>query len=293
MVLGFLKGEKANIAVAVDKPGLPYYAGETIRATVSVEAETEVKVRGVRVGLVLWERYKYRGRDDEGDVSEVWTEAEDEVFGETLLGEGKIPAGFRQSYRVDFRIPLDVAPPYNGKIAQNRWLVKAVIDRPMKKDFSAEVEIPIIVPPPDEPTQSGEFGACSHPDDADIKFVLPRLDWVEGERLEGIVRVRPRKDFGAGGVSLELVRTEYVPREMGNTHTVAEAKVQLAGGSDFRVGTAAEFPFGVTVPRQGCPSRRTGRSVVTWTLKATISRRLAKDFSCQQEIWVYNGPAPM
>ncbi|GAB4402342.1 MAG: hypothetical protein Kow00123_12590 [Anaerolineales bacterium] len=292
MVLGFLKSEKANISVSVDKPGLPYYAGETIHATVALETETEVKVRSVSVALVAWEKYQYRERDNEGDISSVWTTAEDALLTETLVDEGTIPARFRQTYRVDFRIPLDIAPPYTGKITQNRWLIKAVMNRPMKKDISAEVEIPIIVPPP-ETSQSGTFGLCSHPDDVDIKFVLPRLDWVEGEQVEGLVRIAPRKGFGASGVRLELVRTEYVPRGLGNTHTVTEAKVDLAGGKDFRPGTATDLPFGVLIPKQGCPSRRTGRSVVTWVLRASVNRRLAKDFTCQQEIWVHNGRAPM
>jgi len=292
-MLGFLKSEKADIRVSVDKVGLPYYAGETIHATVALETESEVKVRAVRVALVLWERYQYRERDSDGDTSTTWTTAEDALFSEALVGERTIPARFRESYKVDFRIPLDAVPPYAGKIVQNRWLVKAVMDRPMKKDISAEVEIPLIVPPPAEPGQSGEFGVCSHPDDADIKFMLPRLDWVEGEQVEGLVRVRPRKGFGASGVRLELVRTEYVPRGLGNTHSVTEAKVQLAGGKDFRPGLAEDLPFSLAIPKQGCPSRRTGRSVVTWTLKAAITRRLAKDFTSHQEIWVHNGRAAM
>lgn len=292
MVLGFLKSEKANIRITVDKPGLPYYAGETIHATVALETETEVKVRSVWVALVAREKYQYRERDSEGDVNLVWTTAEDALLTETLVGEGTIPARFRQTYSVDFPIPLDIPAPYTGKITQNRWLIKAVMDRPMKADISAEVEIPIIVPPP-ETSQSGAFGTCSHPDDVDIKFVLPRLDWVEGEQVEGLVRIVPRKDFGASGVRVELVRTEYVPRDLGNTHAVTEAKVDLAGSKDFRPGAAMDLPFSVAIPKQGCPTRRTGRSVVTWTLRASINRRLAKDFTCQQEIWVHNGRAPM
>lgn len=292
MVLGFLKSEKASIRVSVDKVGLPYCAGDTVHAAVSLTAETSVKVRAVSVALVLWEKYQYRERDDEGDTASIWTTAEDALLSETLVEEETIPAGFQRLYKVDFRLPLDIVPSYNGKIIQNRWVIKAVMDRPMKKDISAEVEIPVIVPPPAEPTQEGEFGSCSHPDEVEIKFALPRLDWVEGERLEGTLRVRPRKRFGASGVRLELARTEYVPRGNGNAHSQVEAKAQMAGGQDFAAGAAVEFPFSLAIPRQGCPSRRTGRSIVTWKLKATITRRLAKDFACEQEIWVYNGRGP-
>lgn len=135
-------------------------------------------------------------------------------------------------------------------------------------------------------------GVSSHADDAEIKVALPRLDWVEGERVEGTLRVYPRKKFGASGVRLELTRTEYVPRGDGNAYSVAEAKAQLSGGQDFAAGAAVDFPFSLAIPKQGCPSRRTGRSMVTWKLEATITRRLAKDFTGEREIWVYNGRAP-
>jgi hypothetical protein len=292
MVFGFLKSEKITASISVDRPGMPYYAGETIHAVVNLNAETAVKVREVFAGLVLWERYQYQERDDEGDTSTSWAAAEDFVVKETLLGEGTIPAGFRESYKLDLRIPLDTVPPYTGKIVQNRWLVRVNVDRPMKKDISEEVDIPLIVPPMAEQTQGGEYGSPSHPDDADIKFAVARLDWIEGEQVAGKLIVRPRKNFGSTGVRLELVRREHVPRAMGNTHSVTEGKVQLAGGTDFRAGIPAEFQFALSIPRQGCPSRRTGRSSVTWTLRAAITRRLAKDFTAEQEVWVYNGRPP-
>ena len=291
MVFGFLKSEKMSVSIVIDRPGMAYHAGEVIHAVVNVNAETSVKVREVTAGLMLWERYQYKERDDEGDTKTSWTTAEQYFVKEVLVGEGTIPAGFRNTYNLDFKIPLDAVAPYNGKIVQNSWLVKVNADRPMKQDISQEVEIPLIVPPLTQQSQAGEYGSASHPDDADIKFALAGLDWVEGEQLAGKLVVRPRKNFGASSVRLELIRQEYVPRELGNTHSVTEAKAQVAGGQDFQAGFPVEFPFAIAIPRQGCPSRRTGRSIVTWMLRAAITRRLAKDFTVDQEVWVYNGKA--
>ena len=291
MVFGFLKSEKMALSVALDRPGLAYHAGDVIHAVVNLSAETSVKVREVTAGLMMWERYQYQERDDEGDTTTSWATTEQYFVKEVLVGEGTIPAGFRNTYNLDFKIPLDAVAPYNGKIVQNSWLVKVNADRPMKQDISEEVQIPLVVPPLGEQAQPGEYGNASHPDEADMKFALARLDWIEGEELSGRLVVKPRKNFGATGVRLELMRVEHVPRDLGNTHSVTEAKVQLAGGKDFRAGFPVEFPFAVAIPQQGCPSRRTGRSTVTWVLRAFITRRLAKDFTVDQEVWIYNGRA--
>lgn len=288
MVFGFLKSEKIAVSVSIDRPGMAYYAGQSIHAVVNVKAETAVKVREVTAGLALWERYQYKERGDEGGTETTWTTAEQYFVKQSLVGEGSIPAGFNQTYDLEFPIPVDAAAPYNGKIVQDHWLVKVNVDRPMKGDVSQEVEIPLIVPPVGEP-QPGEYGSSDHPDDVELKFALARLDWIEGDQLTGKLVVRPRKNFGASGVKLELVRVEHVPRNLGNSHSVEEAKVQLAGGHDFQAGVPVEYPFALAIPRQGCPSRRTGHSSVTWALRAAITRRLAKDFTAAQEVWVHNG----
>jgi len=287
MVFGFLKGEKANIEVQLDRPAGLYYPGDVIHATVTIHCETSVKVRAARAALVFWEHYEYRSQDSDGDISTSWSTVEEPAVTHSLMAEGTIPSGFRETYRLDFAIPQDAPPPYNGKITQDRWLVKVTLDRPMKGDINQEVEVPLIVPP-SEP-EPGRYGNASHPGEADMKFSLPSLDWVEGENISGTLRVEPSKDLGVNAVRLELVRREYVPHDKGNSAEFTEAKVELAGKTEFRGGALAEFPFEVAIPMRGCPSRSTGQSRVTWTLQASLNRRLAKDFTVTQNLFVHNG----
>lgn len=290
MVFGLLKGAQVTLGIEVDRPKKPYYPGDVIHATVSIQSASKVKVREVFAGLALWEKYQYGTTDDEGDKTKSWATAEDFAVRETLMGEGEIPAGFSETYHLDFPVPTNATPPYSGKIVQNRWLLRVTLDRPMKRDISEEVEIPLIVPPP--PDAEGERTDVTHLDEADIAFVLPKLAWVEGAELAGRLRISPRQDFSVSGVHLELVRQEYVPRDEGNVHAVKEAEVELAGKTKFAASQSVELPFAVTIPRQGCPSRRTGRSIVTWSLQVRLSRRLAKDRKASQDIRVHNGMAP-
>ncbi len=290
MVFGFLKGAKVTVGIQVDRPGKPYYPGDVIHATVSIQSASKVKVREVFAGLVLSERYQYGTTDSEGDRSRSWATAEDFAVKETLMREGEIPSGFNETYHLDFPVPTNATPPYSGKIVQNRWLLRVLLDRPMQKDIREELEIPLVVPP--LPDAEGERADITHLEEADIAFVLPKLAWVEGVELAGRLRISPRESFSVSGIHLELVRQEYVPRDEGNVHTVKEAEVELAGKTKFEVNQSVELPFSVTIPRQACPSRRTGRSIVTWSLQVRLARRLAKDRKASLDIRVYNGVSP-
>ena len=180
-------------------------------------------------------------------------------------------------------------PPYKGEITQNRWVAKVTLDRRMKKDFNAEAEIALIVPPPGESAQPGQYGTSSHPDKVDFQIALPRLEWVEGETIESRLLVSPQDRLKFREMRVELVRREHVPRDRGNTKIVTVSNSQVAGKTELSPGQIAEFPFRLTIPQQGCPSRQTDNSNATWSIRGVLPRRLARDFTVTQEIYVYNG----
>ena len=197
------------------------------------------------------------------------------------------------SYRrpdFDWTIPPDAPPPYAGKISQTRWLAKVTVDRKLKRDINEEVELPLVVPPPGQMAPPGEYGEVSHPDDVHMQLRLRKLEFVEGETIHGRLLIEPRKDFSAGEARVELVRGEYVPRDQGNQHVAIEQKVELARKPKFQTGIPVGYEFALHTPEQGCPTHQTGHSRVDWRIRAALSRRLRKDFTVEQEIFVYNGP---
>ncbi|HEY76979.1 MAG TPA: hypothetical protein G4O00_12555 [Thermoflexia bacterium] len=291
--MGLFGGAPVEVSIALDRPEGPYYPGDAVQATITIRARKKVKVSEVRAGLILWEKYIYYDTDAEGDSSKITTTAQIPAVVESLLDKGAIPAGFERTWTFQWQIPPDAPPPYVGVITKNRWIVKVTLDRRLRKDINAEVEVPLIVPPPGEDAEPGEYGDSSHPDTVDLSIWLPRLEWVEGETVEGKLLVRPEKDFTASEVRVELVREEYVPRGEGNRHRVVEGKAQLAGRTSFRALESYEYPFAFPIPVQSHPTRETPNSVVTWTLKGVLSRRLRKDFRVDVEIFVYNGRAPV
>ena len=280
-----------DIRIELDRPSGPYYPGDVVQATIALQSEKEMKVRKASAGLVLLEDYEYTYAKAKGGHHHGSDTVEDFRSFKDLLEGGAIPAGV-QTYHLDCKIPANAPAPYRGQITKNRWLVRASLDRERAIDIHREVELPLVVPPPGKSIEPGEYGETEHSDEAELRFWLPRLEWVEGETVEGKLLVRPTANFGVSEVRLELLRQEYVPRNDGHTHIFTEGEVKLADKVEFWPAHHVEYSFAFPLPKQGCPTRRTDHSRVTWSLKATLARRLRKDAIVSVEVYVYNGPAP-
>lgn len=181
-------------------------------------------------------------------------------------------------------------PAFPGEITKNLWAVKCKFDCPKAFDPESEIQVPLVVPPPGVKTQPGEFGQ-ERSEEVDLRLWLPRLEWVEGDEIDGKVLVRPQAEFSVTDVRLELLLTEHVARSYGNTRIHSKGKVKLADKVDFTPGQAIEYPFTLQIPEDGMPTRSTGHSTTAWSIKATLARRLRRDTEITVDIEVYNGLA--
>lgn len=279
---------KTDVQIEIDRPAGPYYAGDMVRATITLENEKELTVRGAGAYLIMAEQYKYRHKSTKGHTY-THTRTDEIVHDSTNLErEGTIPAGLH-SYSAELRLPAEVIPPFPGEITNNHWIIKAKFDCPKAFDPEAELEVPVIVPPPGLKAQADEHGQ-ERSEEVDLRLWLPRLEWVEGEELEGAVLVRPQASFGVTEIRVELLLTEYVPASAGNTRTHSQGKATVAGKVDFTPGEDGEYAFTLPIPKEGKPTRTTELSTTTWTLKATLARKLRRDTEIMVDIEVYNGP---
>jgi hypothetical protein len=208
------------------------------------------------------------------------------------VGEGTIPAGFRETYRFDWRIPADAPPSCDGAILRTRFVVVVNVDRPMARDIEQELEIPVVVPPPGARAEAGECGEASHPEVARMTFVLPKLEVAEGETLGGRLLVEPHQDFEVRGIRLDLLRTELLTfDDAENGRETVELSVPLAARAALRGGSRAEYEFSLPIPAMGAPSYRRDDSEVKWVLQACLDRAWANDPAVCQEICIYT-PIP-
>lgn len=292
----FLKGGKATIKVSADRPVQPYWLGETVHATVTVSGEKDMKVQQARCELVFHEEYEYRYRDTHRDSDghehteekRSWVTEERVVQKEMMFGETTIKGGTNQTFQFNFPIPTNAAPTAStGKIVKVKWILKGILDRKLLPDISDNVELLVFTTPPNQNVQPGVFGSSNEPGEAEMNFSLPRLEWVLGETLAGEFRINPNKEFEATEIRMELVRREFVPRDLGN-ESIERFPIKLAQGTHLAPGQNLVFPFNLMLPPSVPASFRTQRSCVEWKISGVLARRLRGDTHVEQEILVYN-----
>lgn len=292
----FLKGGKANLAVTLDRPVQPYYLGETVNARIHIQGQKDLKIQEARVQLVCREEYKYRyesrSTDSDGsvDVSEEerWATDEQIVQRLQLMAEGTIPSNFNQVFEFAASIPAGWPPTADGRIVRVKWQVKATLDRKLAADTEAVAELLVFSPPTGQAGGVGAYGFSNQPSDAQMHFMLPQKEWALGETIQGQLVVQPEKTFDVSEIRLELIRTELVPRDLGNSQREI-LKVSLAGRTHLEAGQSLAYPFSVAVPTSAPPTLRTRNSAITWSLAGILARTLRSDVRVEDEVSVCSG----
>lgn len=294
-MLNFLKGDKVNLTVAVDRPSGIYFPGETIHAIISLESDREFKFQEGRVALLYQEKYQYRtihhttGSKGHSQTETVyrWQNNDLEVARQVFLNETTLPQGTAQSFRFNAQIPPSAPPTCPGNIIQVNWLVKATLDRKLSSDINAQAQLIVLTSPLGTQTP-GQYGQSNELGEAQMTLELPGSEWVAGETIEGILLVTPQKNFDATEVRVEVEQTENVSYDRGN-QKVNTVNIKLAGKTKFTASETLRFPFQIQIPQPCSPSCSSNNWSVTWKLKGILARFLRKDTFVEQEINIYSG----
>lgn len=286
MPIGFLKGNGASIAIQLDRGDEPYYPGDPIRVAINLQVEKDFKVRQFRGGLLAWEVFYQE--DSDGDETTRYT-VKEYVEENILLEDEMLQAGVSRNFSLSWRIPEDAFPPYSSGLIGSGYQAEAVIDLGLKRDIREQIPVRLVIPPPGIEIHPGEYGETSHPDAVDMRLWLPRLEWAEGESIDGKLLINPKEKIGATGVRLQVNREQRVhaPRFKIN-HSDVVSKDQVYGKITFEPSRSHEFPFSLSIPEAGAPSRKTAATTVTYKVEGIISRRLRRDFKVNTEIHVHN-----
>ena len=294
-------GAGPQLFIQLDRPQGPYYRGDVVRAAITLQTREAVRVRSICAGLLLVEAYEELYERDERDLdgnlqrvtSATWREDQNWIRTEWLSGEGIIPAGLNHTYRFDWIVPQDAPPTYAGQIARLSWLVRASADVPMAKDVEINAVVPVIVPPDGKPqAQESRQHAHNVSPDVSMRFWLPRIEFLEGETVTGRLLIEPRKAIKARAVRLHLERQETV--RVGDPQhgkALSEPVLQLASSMQLQSGAPIALDFALPVPHRWRPNHRTFKSSSTNSIKAVIDVPWSSDYTCSQEIFLYNGPA--
>ena len=243
-------GKLPEVSIQLERADGVYYPGEAVRARVTIAAEDGAKFKEIRAGLLFEEKYQIidRRHDSDGHVSynHVWNTDEQWAAREQLASNG-FPKGFRQTYDYEWRLPDDPHPYCQAKILQARWLVKATVDRTLARDVNAEAPLYVVAPAPAQASQGGEsVDENTAPDVVQMRFQLPRLEYVQGKTVAGRVLIEPRQDLNPRSLNLSLLRHEVVPGgDRTNIENVFERQqqfgVQLRAGQPSRSTSSSRF----------------------------------------------------
>ena len=316
MVFGLLRGK---VRMRLEWPAERIYRpGETIPVQVHVRIEGRPKLRGLRVGLVFWQRYRYpdwdeRNEDGTRDYYMTWKEREHWAVQARLPLPQPLPKVFQKTYSGAIAIPRDVPPPHEGRICQGRWYLKVIADRPMLPDDEHRALLRLVVPRPGVFQRPGFYGQASHPRVVDMRLELPGLEAVEGGVLEGRLHLRAHKPIEARGLHMALdvrefirLRPEIMPGlrptldEWDHDSSVPDylddrtraAQARLAAPFRMAASETRVFPFQLEVPRLNKPScTACGEGgFIAWTLHGFIERPWTRDYEVTQEVYVYGDP---
>lgn len=302
--MGLFGGKPPEIQIQLarldaGRPEGVFYPGDRVRAEIIITSPDETKFREVRAGLMFLERYQIIDvtRDSDGDRRKTHEWKQDEHwFGKQVIAtEGKFPSNFRQSYQFEWQIPGNAVPFFQGggqSILAGHWMVKATIDRKLRGDINQEVPLHVVLPAAPRP-QPGEYGENSQGSPVQMKFQLPRLDFIQGETIQGRRLLAPAQDVEPRSIKVELERVEVVVRGYErHTKVVTEQSLALASNTSLRVGSQAAYDFALTVPPKWCPTYRVESGYAVWRVQAKIDRAFKSDFNAYQTINVANGAAP-
>ncbi len=295
----FLKGNKVNLTLTLDQAGKTLHFGDAVSGKLVVENEKELKIQEGRIALVFKEeseyRYESRSTDSDGnsetEESTAW-QSEEHVAAQTIiLREGAIPAKSAKTFEFNFAIPQNTLPTIEGgQIVRGKWLVKATLSRKMASDYNAQEEIIVVSVAAPRASGVSDLGYSNEPGEAEMAFRLPGGEWAMGETIQGELLINPQKNFDATEVRVEIVRTEYVSRDKGNTHTEKQT-IKLAGGTKVVAGQPLIYPFRIAIPTVRPPTCATENFKVSWELTGILARRFRGDTQVQVDFQVAHSRA--
>jgi len=278
-----------RVAVSVAEPST--VTGGSLDATVVVSGEMDEKVRGLRVELLYVNEYRYERRETDhhsGSSSGssttrtiVETTTEDVVV-QTINYPLDTTPSIVGERAVQLWVPAD-APPTAGPLV--RWKVRAVIDRKLGGDVTAEARVVVA-----STRESGAARAAAAPEvDEQLEITLSDRHVRPGDTVSGVLVVKPGKTVKFTDVRVEIQSHRRDQDGLHDDETIAGLAV--SGKTEVEGGSRREFPFELQVPLDAMPSFTASRNEVHYDFVASGARRLRTDYNATAPLHVFGGDA--
>ncbi len=281
---------KPTINIELDREKGSYFPGDVVHAVISLNSDKSITLREVYAQL-LGPEY---------------------VGTEILIGEKiEIQAGLNTTCNVDFLIPLYPKPEIGFDVSQESGKnLHILFGSPWKIEVSSRHELlasecfSLVVPPPglfSDPIECKFVGLFDAPDKQanyslikinNVRLWLPRLEWIEGEVIEGKLNLIPEKDGAIKGLKVKLSRSarEYISHVKAYQVTGDDAEVVLFEDERFfHAGESSEYTFALPIKKRGWPTRYTSHDYVNSHIVITIGQGFFQQKTVACFVYIYNG----
>lgn len=289
-----------------------YLPGDAVNVRVRLANAQNGRARGARVELLYTSRYRERQSSDERAGTEERTDdvaVTREPFGAIDPAHRGIAAG---EHSVTLRLP-ETAPPTAAKFVE--WKARAVIDRRLAPDLTAEIPFTVLAPPvepKDDPSAPPPVWAMrdaialarhyrkqAQPDavraeDCELSFRLEGRTVRAGATIAGRLVLRANADLTLSDVRVELVlyRVEGRIPAWQVTNAAPILRLRVGEPGSIASGEARTYPFSLRVPDNAPPSLRAEGVTLDWYLVGIASLPRRPDFDVRTRINVYNADVP-
>jgi len=298
-----------EVSVEIEHPKRAYFPGDIIRGTVMLNgASSSLSGQNLAIGLIYEEQYisiisqrvSSRSTDawgkDYKDHEYHYTNVKNFdsywVRGKQITETDLKGGAARQTFDFALQIPANAVPPYTSEVIVSAWSIKVLYG----SSVLHEIFIPLIVPPPGEMAQAGQYGTQEDEGRLTMRFALPKLGYVEGETINGQIVAVAREDMKLYRIVVKFERHDEVNVPKQENHKIFDTQtINIAENAVLRSGVAAAFDFSIPLHSPNHPTRQSpsGINRSFCTLTAEIHRKtwivIGEQPSVKTEIFFYNG----
>lgn len=242
------------------------YPGETVHATVHVDAEDELPVSSIQCNLLGRETVRYQNRSRENTLVKA---------SEQLMGEGSLASG-RTTFELDFELPSDLPPTHDfGQAvakASIAYRVEVLVDIPWWPDLEKTFVL-VVRLPPENVRDEGPSLYASRPDgpvdtEPYVEFTITAHSYAPGETLEGALSVGNARYNSYHDATLRLVGYEHL-RARG-----IDRRIWRVGyDTDWDISDLVDgepLAFAMTLPEDVTPSFTSKLCVLEWRFEIEL-----------------------
>lgn len=286
----FFLGRPVTIGITTDRDR--YFLGESVTATITLEARKRCKIREGIVELVCLGYYAFGNKNDAPRAAHVRVT-------QPLISQSELSSGERRAIDVKLDIPADAPPSFGGTNIFIQWRLRARLEGPGFKTLMDHFFLMRFVPLKrhllssesrweyEEAVGLGKSVVLHVARSAGAQPVMPFLPYEDtstceilidvpaegaaGEPLHGRISVHSERTVQVKSITVELNRVEKLFYKISASNfRKTLATVPLEGGHTLSASDTVDYSFEIMVPENACAGVATEHAQAFTELRAVV-----------------------